>query len=127
MADIKDTVGSPEIAHFSWGKLEIGGKTYKDAKLYPGGVRAWDWNETGTRHRPGIQPADVEELLEAGAEVVILSKGVDEVLQTMPETLAYLEERGIEVHHLQTERAIEKYNELAASGARVGALIHSTC
>ena len=29
------------------------------AKLYPGGARAWDWRETGTRHRPGIQPADI--------------------------------------------------------------------
>lgn len=119
---------SPRITLFSWGITEIEGydKPFKDAKLYPGGARAWDWNETGTRHVPGIQPADVEELLEHGATVVILSKGVHERLQTVPETLAILRERGVEAHVLQTEAAVERYNQLVATH-RVAALIHSTC
>jgi len=33
----------------------------KDFKLYPGGGREWDWDETRTWHTPGIQPADVKE------------------------------------------------------------------
>ena len=50
---------SPRITHLSWGRLEVeGGRSFKDAKLWPGGGRAWDWKETGTRHRPGIQLAD---------------------------------------------------------------------
>ena len=126
MATIK--VKSPCITFFEWGKLEIEGfdAPFKDAKLYPGGAREWDWSETGTRHVPGIQVADVDELLEHGAQVVVLSKGVHERLQTCAETLDMLRERGIEVHVLQTERAIEKYNDLCATAA-VGALIHSTC
>ena len=69
---------SPRINHFSWGQIEIEGQPsfLKDAKLFPDGAREWDWRETGTRHVPGIQPADVEELLENGAEVVVLSRGV---------------------------------------------------
>ena len=60
-------MSSPAITHLSWGKLEVADHgTFKDAKLWPGGARAWDWSETGTRHEPGIQPADVAELL-AGA------------------------------------------------------------
>jgi len=38
----------------------------KDFKLYPGGGREWDWRETNTEHVPGIQHADVQELLENG-------------------------------------------------------------
>lgn len=112
----------------SWGKLEVEGqdRVFKDAKVYPGGAREWDWNETGTSHRPGIQPADVEELLEHGAEVVVLSRGVNERLQVCPETLELLEERGVAVHTLQTEKAVEKYNTLAGEKP-VGALFHSTC
>jgi hypothetical protein len=41
---------------------------FKDAKVFPGGAREWDWRETGTRHVPGIQPADVQELIEHGAK-----------------------------------------------------------
>lgn len=120
---------SPRITHLSWGRLEVEDRdaAFKDAKLYPGGARAWDWNETGTHHRPGIQPADVEELLEQGAEAIILSKGINERLQVKPETLSMLEERGVAVEVLQTEQAVARYNALQAQGTSVGGLFHSTC
>jgi hypothetical protein len=99
----------------------------KDAKLFPGGARAWDWNETGTRHRPGIQPADVAELVEQGATAVVLSCGVLRMLGVCPETLQQLADRGVSIEMLPTPEAVEAYNRLARDGAAVGALIHSTC
>lgn len=118
---------SPRINHLSWGRLDVDGiGAFKDAKLYPGGAGAWDWRATGTRHVPGIQPADVAQLLEHGAEVVVLSKGVLERLQVCPETLAILKNKGIPAHVLPTEEAVRLYNELAAD-QKVGGLFHSTC
>lgn len=113
---------SPRITHISWGRLEVDGKSFKDAKLYPGGAR----EETGTHHVPGIQPADVAELLEHGAEIVVLSKGVWERLQVCPETLTLLEGKGVAVEVLETESAVSRYNVLRET-ARVGGLFHSTC
>lgn len=120
---------SPRITHLSWGQIKTEGPdgVFKDAKCYPGGARAWDWNETGTSHVPGIQPADVEELIEHGAEVVILSKGINERLHVKPETLDLLDAQGVEADVLQTERAVDRYNELQAAGTPVGGLFHSTC
>ena len=119
---------SPAVTDIEWGKMEIEGLgSGKDFKLWPGGGRAWDWNETGTRHVPGIQPADVEELLEKGSEVVVLSRGMELVLQTCPETLQYLEQKGIPVHVMESREAVALYNGLAGEGKKVGALIHSTC
>ncbi|MFT5683572.1 MAG: hypothetical protein ACI8RZ_004504 [Myxococcota bacterium] len=123
---------SPKIIAQRWGVVEVaspieGLLTYKDVKLYPGGSAAWDWGETGTRHRPGIQPADVYDLLEHMPEVVILTRGVQLVLQVMPETVELLRSGGIEVEVLQTEDAVVAYNRMVAEGRRVGALIHSTC
>jgi hypothetical protein len=66
-------------------------KPYKDAKLFPGGSREWDWRETGTEHVPGIQPADVQELLGHGAKVVVLSRGMAECLRVPRETLDFHE------------------------------------
>lgn len=119
---------SPRVTHFAWGVVEVGGVgAFKDVKLYPGGARGWDWNETGTRHVPGIQPGDVQELIDQGAEVVILSKGVQERLGVTEAALTTLREANITVHVLQTEQAISLYNSLVEQGERVGALIHSTC
>jgi hypothetical protein len=69
---VKDQVRSPQITHVSWGRLEVEGKVkpYKDAKLFPGGSMEWNWRGTGTVHVPGIQPADVQELLDRGAKVL---------------------------------------------------------
>jgi len=120
------TTHSPRITRLSWGRLETEGGVFKDARLYPGGAEEWDWNETGTSHDPGVQPVDVERLLERGAKVVILSRGFHERLGVAPETLRMLEEREIPTHVVQTEQAARLYGELRQT-KRVGALIHSTC
>lgn len=118
---------SPEITHLSWGRIETDGeKVYKDAKLYPGGSREWDWRETGTAHVPGIQPADVEELIQQGATAVILSSGFNGRLQVCPETLDWLRQREIPTYVLQTEEGVRRYNELREHEP-VGGLFHSTC
>jgi len=119
---------SPRVTHLSWGRLEVEGVDgpFKDAKLFPGGAREWDWRETDTNHEPGIQPADLEELLERGATAVVLSKGFNERLRVTRDALRMLEDRGVSTHIRQTEEAIRLYNELIES-ERVGALIHSTC
>ena len=118
---------SPRITHISWGRMEVAGLGEgKDFKLYPGGGREWDWSETGTRHVPGIQPADVQELIEHGSQIIVLSRGMDLVLQTCPETLALLRERGLPVHVEETKAAVALFNRLAVDHA-VGGLFHSTC
>ncbi len=44
---------SPAIIHLSWGRMEMDGYApFKDAKVYPGGAREWDWRETETHHVP---------------------------------------------------------------------------
>ena len=111
----------------SWGRIEVEGLgTVKDAKLYPGGGREWDWSETGTRHEPGIRPVDVDELLSHGATVVVLSRGMQERLGVDPATVELLRDKGIEVHIAETTAAVELYNRLAGSAAVAG-LFHSTC
>ena len=119
---------SPYIEDLDWGHIRVAGiGTGKDFKLWPGGGRAWDWSETGTSHRPGIQPADIEELIDQGCRVIVLSRGMQLRLQTCPETLELLRNRGIRVIVAETREAAETYNRLAAEGEAVGGLFHSTC
>lgn len=118
---------SPRIVGSSWGRIEIDdGRSFKDAKLWPGGGREWDWTETGTGHSAGIQPRDVDELLDHGAQVVILSRGRLRALSVADETLTRLERAGVEALVLPTEDAITRYNALRED-CRVGGLFHSTC
>lgn len=124
---MEQLIRSPKIVAISWGLIETDALgVSKDLKLYPGGGREWDWAETGTRHSPGIQPADVEELLAHGATVVVLSRGMDQKLEVDPATLDYLSARGVAAHVAETRAAAELYNKLAED-TLVGGLFHSTC
>ena len=119
------------ISHISWGRMDVTveGKIYqfKDCKVWPGGAVTWDWSITGTHHRPGIQPADIEEILEQDIEVMVLSKGRALMLRTCPETEHLLQVRGIEYHIKETKQAVALFNHLTLEGKRVGGIFHSTC
>jgi len=120
-------LNSPRISHLSWGHIEVEGyPPFKDAKIFPGGAREWDWRETGTRHVPGIQPADVRELIEHEAKAVVLSTGIWQRLKVCPETLELLAENDIQVEVLQTKNAVKRFNVLREKMAVAG-LFHSTC
>jgi len=125
---METTNRSPRIMRVSWGRLEVEGqaKAYKDAKVFPGGSREWNWRETKTRHKPGIQITDVQELLDHGAKVVVLSRGMAECLHVPRQTLDFLKERQIVVHVLPTKDAAALYNKLAETEP-VGGLFHTTC
>lgn len=119
------------ITQFSWGHVTVEHgdgtlKNYKDVIVYPEGSQEWDWSKTGTRHVPGIQVADVQELAQK-VDRVILSRGVDLVLQVQPETLEYLRNHNKQYDVLQSQEAVELYNKLISEGKRVGIVLHSTC
>ncbi|XP_032227368.1 mth938 domain-containing protein isoform X2 [Nematostella vectensis] len=118
---------SPLVDKLSWGHMTIGCQSYKDCKVWPGGSRAWDWNETGTKHNPGVQPADIEDILTSKVQILVISRGMNGVLKVPPKTVQFAEARGVEVLVHLTEDAVKKYNQLAIQGARVGGVFHSTC
>jgi hypothetical protein len=125
---MKEALRSPRITSVSWGNVRVEGHagSFKDAKLYPGGAREWDWRETGTDHRPGVQPTDIQELLDHGASAVIIGQGFNQRLQVKDETRDMLAGRDVALHVHPTEKAVELYNELREREP-IGALIHSTC
>ncbi|XP_071370020.1 mth938 domain-containing protein-like [Centroberyx affinis] len=122
-------MSSPEIASVSWGQMKVKGcsSTYKDCKVWPGGSRSWDWSETGTQHSPGVQPADLEEVLKVGVDTLVIGRGMREALQVPSSTLDFVSQKGVEVRVLQTEKAVAEYNNLVGQGAKVGGVFHSTC
>lgn len=119
------------ITDLSWGSMEVsiaGEKQhFKDCKIWPGGARAWDWGETGTHHSPGVQLADVEEILAKDVEVLILTRGQLGRLGISPDTEEKLRERGVSYHIERTKKAVRLFNDMVRQGKRVGGVFHSTC
>jgi len=120
-----------KITNLSWGKMEVdlGGKlqVFKDCKLWPGGAREWRWGETGTHHSPGVQPADIEEVLAHKVDVILLTRGQLGRLGVAEETEDFLRKRGISYRIERTKKAVALFNEMTRAGKRVGGVFHSTC
>ncbi|SHO45829.1 MTH938/NDUFAF3 family protein [Desulfopila aestuarii] len=125
---MENTQHSPLILTLGWGKMEVEllGRG-KDFKLWPGGGRAWDWGESGTSHSRGIQVDDVKELVEHGAKVVVLTRGMLLRLKVPERAIAYLENRNIEVVVASTKTGMKIYNEYVEKNVPVAGLFHSTC
>ena len=142
--------GSPLIEELKWGFMKVEGcPPGKDFKLFPGGnitlnhsgsnpfnvafsgAENWDWRQSNTHHVPGIQPQDVEYLLEKNAKYIVLSTGMENQLKIAKETEEFLREKGMQLnidYFIKTTLdAHQCYNELAQNNKLVGALIHSTC
>nr|CAH8871962.1 unnamed protein product [Trichobilharzia regenti] len=132
---------SPLIKKMSWGSITVETVsedgtinpnklvTYRDAKLWPKGSRAWDWNETGTGHFSGIQNADVDELLHHNPNIIILSRGVLCQLKVPQMLIDYISQTNSNVKVIveSSKKAFKLYNQYAIEGERVAALIHTTC
>jgi len=120
--------GSPRILSLGWGRMEIEMLgNGKDFKLWPGGGRAWDWSETGISHSRGIQIDDVRELIEHGAKVIVLTRGMLLRLRVPDRTRHFLEKYKIQVVVASTKEGVKIYNEYAEKNVPVAGLFHSTC
>jgi len=119
------------ITSLSWGSMEVSidGETrvFKDCKVWPDGAREWRWGETGTHHSPGIQPADIEEILALDVDVLVLGRGQLGRLGVSIETDDLLRKCGVSYHIEKTQKAVTLFNELVRKGKRVGGVFHSTC
>ena len=125
-----------KVSKFSWGKTEVtslSGETFSfsDCKIWScgdsGGVNVWDWNSTNTHHVPGVQISDAEDLVKRNIDILILSRGMDLVLQVPTKTIDYFRSKGLDVLVLQSQSAVDKFNELTQQGKHVGLVLHSTC
>lgn len=113
-----------KIEAYSFGRVVVDGKEYRsDLIIYPGRIDASWWREEGHELRPG----DLESILAAAPEVLVVGRGAAGVMRVLPETEALLKEKGIELRADKTDPACKVYNELAAAGRKVVAALHLTC
>ena len=119
------------ITKLSWGSIDVRvGKeehTFRDCKVWPEGAEPWEWEKTDTHHNPGIQPADIKDILLKDVDVIVLSRGRMLRLQICPETIALLKASGVKYYFEETSKAVAIFNRLVAKDRKVGGLFHTTC
>uniref|UniRef100_H2L4U6 Adipogenesis associated, Mth938 domain containing n=1 Tax=Oryzias latipes TaxID=8090 RepID=H2L4U6_ORYLA len=90
-------MSSPEIASLSWGHMKVKGCSSSYKDC-----KVWPGGSRAWDWR------------ETGTNVP-------------PSTLDFVKQKGVDVQVFQTEKAVAEYNKMAAQGAKVGGVFHSTC
>jgi len=114
-----------QIDSYSFGRIRVDGIDYsKDVILLRGEVRSPWWRSAGGHV---FAPADLEEVMAAAPEIVVLGTGYLGRVKVLDETLTEFADAGSEVIVEKTSRAVESFNRLAAEGRDVAAALHLTC
>ena len=115
---------NPRIGSYSFGCIEIDGQTFtSDVIILPTGVKADWWRDEGHVLKPG----DLAEVMEASPDVLVVGQGAHGLMKIADETLANLNQAGIETICMSTAQAVEAYDKRAARGDNVVAALHLTC
>ncbi len=113
------------IDSYSFGSIRIDGVDYSDDVILMGGdVRSPWWREAGG-HIYAL--TDLQELMAAAPEIVVLGTGYFGRVKVLEETLTGFSDVGSEVIVEKTGRAVETFNQLAAAGRDVAGALHLTC
>jgi len=113
-----------KIEKYAFGELCVDGITYRsDVIIYPERVDSSWWRKEGHK----LQPADLQAVLAAAPEVLIVGTGYSGCMQVLPETQKFLKRAGIELVTAPTELACQRFNALRSSKRRVIAALHLTC
>jgi len=119
----------PHVDSTKFGEIIIDNKRYGQVLIIGDSVKERDAEKLtalfGTTHKIGDW--ETKSLLEENPEVIIIGTGQDGMLEVDKNFLARTAAGGREVITTVTPEAVKLYNEKAAAGKRVNALIHTTC
>lgn len=112
----------PKIRKVEFGNIQIDEDTYgkEDFFLFPDSVEA-----TEKTHTPSAD--DMEKMLLKDPEIVIFGLGFSSVSTISEDIKSLAEKNKVRLLLLPTPEALRKFQELARSGKRVAARIHTTC
>ncbi len=111
------------IEAYDFGRIVIDGKTYtSDVIIFPERIEAAWWRREG--HVLHIE--DIESIVAAKPELLIVGTGKYGVMKVPAQTRAYLHTKGVDVLVEPTDKAVELYNYYTGV-KKVVAALHLTC
>jgi len=111
------------IDSYDFGRIVVDGKAYTgDVIIFPDRVKDKWWRKEG--HALHIE--DIESVLKAKPEVLIVGTGKYGILKVSSQTREYIESKGITMIVEPTDKACEVYNKISKAKRAIAAL-HLTC
>jgi hypothetical protein len=112
------------IEEYGFGRIAIDGRAYtSDVIIRPDRVFSSWWRQEGHQ----LAPTDLDEVIAARPEVLVVGTGYSGLMRVLPETETYLAEQRIQLVVERTADACQTYNRFLRAGRNVVAALHLTC
>jgi hypothetical protein len=112
------------IDSYQFGKIVIDGIAYNsDCLILGGSVQPNWWRKQGHL----LTPDDLEPVIAARPAILVVGCGASGMMKISQDTIQLMQEHGIELFKANTNKAVEKFNELAEKGENVAGALHLTC
>lgn len=112
-----------KIDNYSFGNIVIDGKAYNsDVIIFKDYVDSSWWRKEGHK----LQIVDLESVIRAKPEVLIIGTGAYGAMKVPDETMNYVKSKGIELYIYTTPEAVKEFNKLQDKKHVIAAL-HLTC
>ena len=112
------------IDAYQFGKIVIDGKAYtNDCLIFGDSIDANWWRKQGHV----LDPGDLQPVIEAKPAILVVGCGVPGLMKVSEATQMILQQEGIELIDLDTDKAVARFNELAGKGESAAAALHLTC
>jgi len=112
------------IDSYQFGKIVIDGVAYNsDCLIIGSSIQPNWWRKQGHL----LQPEDLQPVIAARPDVLVVGCGISGMMKVSQDTDKLLQEYGIELYSTNTNKAVEKFNELAEKGENTAAALHLTC
>jgi hypothetical protein len=118
----------PKMDSFSLRSIVVGGEKHRrDVILLPGGA---------LKHRRGgfwifgshsFKRHEIQELVEAGAEEIVVGTGTNAKAGLSNEAKSYVEQAQLRLHSLPSYEAVPVFNRLVDQGKKAAALVPIAC
>ena len=112
------------IDSYQFGKVVIDGTAYNsDCLIIGNSVQANWWRKQGHL----LTPEDLQPVIAARPLILVVGCGASGLMKVSEDIDQVLQEQGIELFKANTNKAVERFNELSGKGVNVAAALHLTC
>jgi hypothetical protein len=117
-----------KIEQIKFGSIEVDQQRYRhDVLIFPNGEVRRRRGGLGMIGPHGIKKEEVEELIRAGAQAIVIGKGIFSRAKLRPEAQGLLQEAKVDFSVLPSKEAVSKFNELTEKSNFLGGIFHITC
>ena len=112
------------IDSYQFGKIVIDGVTYNsDVIILGDSVQSNWWRKQGH----SLSAEDLQSIIAEAPSVLIVGCGASGLMKVPEQTRQVLQEHDIQLQALDTDKAVQRFNELSQAGENVAAALHLTC